>query len=110
MTYTEIKTMLDGVAPTAYYQFPIPGKEPPFICYYTGPSKDLKADNINYQKVDNVVVELYTRNKDFNLERILEESFRENMLTWDRNEPEFLDDEQMWVEVYDLNVIITEGN
>lgn len=109
MTYAEIKTMLDGVAPTAYYQFPIPGKEPPFICFYVDESNDLKADNINYQKVDHVVVELYTREKNFPLEAQLEEAFRNKMLTWDRLET-FLDDERLWLQTYDLNVIITEGN
>lgn len=109
MTYNEIKTMLNAIAPTAYYQFPIPGQEPPFICFYVDGSADLQADNINYQKIDRLVVELYTMNKDFNLEGQLEEAFRDNMLTWERTE-QFLDDERIWMEVYNLNVIITEGN
>lgn len=109
MTHEQIKAMLDDIAPTAYYQFPIPGQEPPFICYFVDGSADLQADNINYQKVDHIVVELYTREKDFDLEGQLEEAFRDNMITWERTE-QFLDDERIWMEVYDLNVIITEGN
>lgn len=109
MTHAEIQTMLNAVAPTAYYQFPMPGQEPPFICFYVDGSSDLQADNINYQKVDRIVVELYTRDKDFSLESKIEEAFRNNMLTWERTE-QFLDDERIWVEVYELNVIITEGN
>ena len=109
MTHEEIKTMLNAVAPTAYYQFPIPGQEPPFICFYVDGSADLQADNINYQKIDRLVVELYTRDKDFDLESQLEEAFRDHMLTWERTE-QFLDDERIWMEVYNLNVIITEGN
>lgn len=109
MTHEQIKAMLNAVAPTAYYQFPIPGQEPPFICYFVDGSEDLQADNINYQKIDSLVVELYTRDKDFDLESQLEEAFRDNMLTWERTE-QFLDDDRIWMEVYDLNVIITEDN
>ena len=125
MTYAEVKTMLDGVeisqgvqVPNAYYQFEDDtGIAPPFICFYYTGSRDLYADNTNYQKIDHLVVELYTREKDFTLEANLESVLNAAGLTWSRAETR-LDDERMYVEVYDMDVIIipddteiiTEGN
>ena len=115
MTYAEVKTMLDAVeissnvsVPNAYYQFEDDtGIIPPFICFYFTGSRDLYADNTNYQKIDHLVVELYTKEKDFTLEAKLEGVLNSNGLTWSREETH-LDDERMYVEVYDMDVIITE--
>ena len=109
MTRKEVSEMIGGIGiPFAYYQFPEgTAIAPPFICFYVDGSEDFQADNINYQKIDHYVIELYSKEKDFDLEARLENALRSNMLTWTRAE-QFLDDEQMLVEVYDINVIITE--
>ena len=115
MTYSDVKTMLDAVeispnvsVPNAYYQFEDDtGIIPPFICFYFTGSRDVYADNSNYQKIDHLVVELYTKEKDFTLEAKLEGVLNSNGLTWSREETH-LDDERMYVEVYDMDVIITE--
>ena len=125
MTYADVKTMLDQVeisqgvsVPNAYYQFEEDtGIVPPFICFYYTGSRDLYADNSNYQKIDHLVVELYTKDKDFTLEAALESVLKACGLTWTKAETR-LDSEQMYVEVYDMDVIIipddeqisTEGN
>ena len=125
MTYADVKTMLDGVeisegvpVPNAYYQFEEDtGIVPPFICFYYTGSRDMYADNSNYQKIDHLVVELYTKEKDFSLEAALESALNAAGLTWSREETR-LDSERMYVEVYDMDVIIipddtennTEGN
>lgn len=111
MTRTEVATMLNNTGlPYAYYQFTNDtAKEPPFICFYFDRSNDLMADNSNYQKIDRLVVELYTKEKDFTNESLVESALAANGLTWTRAE-EFLDDEHMMVEVYDIDVIITEEN
>lgn len=115
MTYSNVKTMLDAVeissnvsVPNAYYQFEDDtGIIPPFICFYFTGSHDVYADNSNYQKIDHLVVELYTKEKDFTLEAKIEGVLNSNGLTWSREETH-LDDERMYVEVYDMDVIITE--
>lgn len=109
MTQAEIQTMLDGVGiPTAYYQFPN-GTEvaPPFICFYFDSSNDVYADNSNYQRIDHLVIELYTREKDFGLERTLEDILRSHGLTWSKSET-FLDDDLMLYDSYDIDILITE--
>ena len=67
MTYKEVSTMVKSIGlPYAYYQFPEGTAEaPPFICFYWSEDNDLKADNINYQKIERLNIELYTDNKDF---------------------------------------------
>jgi len=109
MTYADVQTMLKRIGiPTAYYQFPEKTEiSPPFICFYYSDSRDLYADNRNYQKIEHLVIELYTREKDFDLEASLESVLRDAELTWMKEET-YLDDQQMIVNVYDTDVIITE--
>ena len=109
MTRKEIAEMIESVGvPYAYYQFPEnTQQDAPFICFYNDASRDMYADNTNYQKIDHMVVELYTNNKDFDLEATLEATLNGNGLTWTRAE-QYLDDEGLWVAVYDTDVIITE--
>ena len=78
MTRLEFAQMLQGIEiaegvsiPVAYYEFEqATEKGPPFICYYETGSNDFIADNKNYQRIRPFVVELYTDNKDFALEKL----------------------------------------
>ena len=108
MTYKEVATMLSEVGiPTAYYQFPddTPQK-PPFICFFYPNSNDVIADNTNYQKVEHLAIELYTDNKDFELEQTLEGVLSSHELVYSRSE-EYLDTERMFFVLYETEVIIT---
>ncbi len=111
MTYQEIAELLASVGiPTAYYQFPEDtGQEPPFICFYYASSADMYADNSNYQKIDNLSIELYTDNKDFELESALENVLKGAGLTWTREET-YIDTERMYEVIYSVEVIIKEEN
>lgn len=110
MTYQNIATMLNSVGiPTAYHHFDEgSGQEPPFICFFYESSADMYADDSNYQKIENLVVELYTDNKDFALEQRLESVLRAAGLTWSRDET-YISTERMYEVVYNIVVIITEG-
>lgn len=110
MTYQNIATMLNSVGiPTAYHHFDEgSGQEPPFICFFYESSADMYADDSNYQKIENLVVELYTDNKDFALEQRLESVLRAAGLTWSRDET-YISTERMYEVVYNTVVIITEG-
>lgn len=110
MTYQNIATMLNSVGiPTAYHHFDEgSGQEPPFICFFYESSADMYADDSNYQKIENLVVELYTDNKDFALEQRLESVLRDAGLTWSRDET-YISTERMYEVVYNIVVIITEG-
>lgn len=108
MTYQEIKTMIEGVGvPFAYYQFPETGQTPPFICFYYSDDNDPKADNTNYAKIERLVIELYTAEKEFELEAAIERTLKNAELSWSKNEV-YIDSEKMIMNVYETDVIINE--
>ena len=98
MTYEDIGTMLKTFStasstvtvPFAYTAFPEndptnPAPPPPFICYYYDGDNDLLADNLNYQKIRRMVVELYTDEKDFSLETAVETMLNANGLVFSKD-------------------------
>ena len=107
MTYQGIAQMIETVGiPSAYYQFPEnSGQEPPFICFYYPNNNDFVADGENYVKVVQLVIELYTDNKDFSLEATLEAVLAEYDLVFTREETH-IDSERMYLETYYTEVII----
>lgn len=109
MTYKNIATMIAGIGiPYAYYQFPEgTGQAPPFICFFYENDNDVKADQSNYQKVEHLVVELYTTTKDFEHEQAVEAALKNAGLVYSRNEV-FIDDEKLYQEVYEADVLINE--
>lgn len=109
MTYEEIKQMLDTVGvPLAYYQFShASGQQPPFITYYFQGDNDLKADNINYQKIRQLVIELYTNRKDFTLEAAVESALTAHDLAYSRTE-EYIQTERMHMVTFYTEVLINE--
>lgn len=109
MTTQEIASMVASIGkPYAYYQFPEgTGQEPPFLCFFYDRDNDFKADSKNYQKIEHLIIELYTDNKDFALESTVESVLEAHGMVWTRDE-EWLDDEKMVMVVYEMDVIITE--
>lgn len=109
MTYAEVATMLASTnIPYAYYQFPEKTEQAcPFICFYFSGSNDLAADNINYQKIRTLIIELYTDNKDFELEETVENTLSEYGLVYSRDEA-WIDTEKMNMVSYQTEIVITE--
>lgn len=110
MTYRQVAEMVSSIGvPYAYYQFPNnTGVAPPFVCFYFDSSNDFAADNVNYQRIRPLVLELYTDNKDFTLEQTVENILNQNGLVYSREET-FLDSEKMYMVTFQTNIIITEG-
>ena len=109
MTYTEVAQMVDSFGvPSCYYQFTNDTKvAPPFVSYYYDRSEDVFADNNNYCKINGLIIELYTDNKDFSLEETIENTLKKNDLAFTRVE-NYLDSERMYMVVFTTSVIITE--
>lgn len=108
MTYQEVATMVASIGvPYAYYQFPEgTAQSTPFVCFYFDGSRDLMADDTNYQKIRPLTIELYTDNKDFSLEETVEGVLSSNGLTFARSES-WIDSERMNMVAYTTDVIIT---
>lgn len=107
MTYEEIyKIIADIGFPAAYNHFPEgTAQAPPFVCFYYPASADFYADDINYQKVDQLYIELYTANKDFEAEKIIERKLLENGLAFERSET-YISAEKLYMQLYTTEVLI----
>lgn len=107
MTYKEVAEMVKSLGlPFAYYQFPDGTEIPtPFVVYFYSDSDDLMADNVNYQKIRSLNIELYTDEKDFELESALEDMLSEHELTYYK-EQNYIGSEKMYQTAYEMEVII----
>ncbi len=91
--------------PFAYYEFTNQTAVPtPFICYYLADSSDFAADGINYSKIRQLVIELYTDQKDFELEAGIEAKLTAAGLFYSRNEAA-IDSEQMYMVTFTSEIL-----
>ena len=107
MTYQEIAEMIASInLPYAYVHFSEDtAKAPPFICFYYDGDDDFKADNTNYQKIRPLTIELYTDNKDFVSEALVEATLNANGLVYTRSET-YISTEKMYMVTFQTEVII----
>ena len=109
MLLSEIANMINSIGlPYAYRAFEADtAKAPPFICYlYTGNNPEA-ADNQNYAKIENLVIELYTDHKDFSLEATVENVLNNNDMVFERDEA-WIEKEKMQLTTYTMDVLITD--
>lgn len=107
MTYQEVKELLEAIGfPVCYYSWPVGGAPSlPYIVYYYPSDDDLQADNVNYQKIVNVNIELYTENKDFTAEARVEEALNASHIPFSRLES-YISDENMYEVLYQCQLVI----
>ena len=107
MTYKEIAQLIDGIGyPYAYYQFEQEtAKEPPFICFYYPGRDDMLADDSNYAQITELVIELYTDNKDFAAEAAVESALEAAEIVYEKDET-YIDSERMYMITYTTEVLI----
>ena len=86
---------------------PDTAQPPPFICFYFDRNADLYADNRNYQKVAHLVIELYTDEKDFDLEERVETVLNDADIAYNRMES-YIDSERLYMVTFDTNLIVTK--
>lgn len=106
MTYQDFKGILDTIGlQYTYRSFPI-GNVPelPYFVFYFPSSDDFSADNINYVRIDNVNIELYTENKDFETEKQVETILTQNGFYFDKSET-YIQQEQMYEVLYTIQII-----
>lgn len=106
MTAIQLKELVGGLGlPYAYYQFTKDtAKPPPFICYYLTGSDDFAADGVNYAKIRQLVIELYTKHKDFELEAQIESALRAAGIFYTVAETP-IDSQQMYMTVYTSEIL-----
>ena len=109
MTYKEVSQMIAGIGlPYAYDHFEEGNASPPpFICFLYSGSNDVAADNVNYQKIRPLTIELYTDNKDFGVEQFVETVLNNADLYYSRSEV-YIDSERMYEVIYQTEIVITD--
>lgn len=109
MTYKEVATMISTIGlPYAYNEFPDgTQQEPPFICFLYPSSSDFIADGINYQRIRQLVIELYTPDKNIILEEAVESCLLAHDLAFTRDEV-YIGAERMFQIVYTTEIVLTE--
>ena len=106
MNLMEFKAELEQLEiPIQYRSFSV-GHAPelPYLIFYENDSDNIFADNSNWFDVLNVVCELYTDNKDIELETKLQKLFYDTEIEYNSTET-FIDSENMYMKAYD--VVIT---
>lgn len=96
--------------PYAYDHFTekdTPGK-PPFICFLYPESNNYFADDSVYQKVKRLSIELYTDNKEPEMEEAVEDALDTYGLCYNSSEA-YLDSENMYMVTWETEVLITKG-
>lgn len=106
MTTQDIAQMIAGIGiPYAYYQFDEDtAQEPPFICFYYPASENFNADDTVFKEGAQLNIELYTKEKDFDLEEQIKQALVDNDLVYSWSEI-YLDTEKLhmtnfYTEVY----------
>lgn len=108
MTRKEVAQMVDSIGlPYAYYQFDEDtAQAPPFVVFFFSSSNDLYADQTNYQRIENLSIEFYSSEVDFDTEEAIETILNDAGLTFYK-EQSFIESERMWQTAYDMDVLLT---
>ena len=105
MTLPELKDQLKSLnLPIAYRCFAV-GQVPelPYIVYYADEDIGFHADDIVYYEEYAVTIEVYTGQKDLQLEKKVKELLIENGLPYESYESS-LDSENMYLKAYEIEI------
>lgn len=107
MTYEQISNMIKSLGvPYAYYQFNVGTQiAPPYIVFYYSENDDFMADNTNYATIKHLVIELYTKEKDFALETLIGATLNSHELPYAQFES-YIDSEKLYMNTFESEVII----
>ena len=111
MTTESIATMVGEMAEAIngdfnYLMFPEnSAPNPPYILFYYPRRDDFLADDISYQVITQLNIELYTSEKDFEKEEAIEEILQNCGLVYSKDEA-WQNDEKLFEILYTMEVII----
>jgi hypothetical protein len=97
-----VQILSDYKIPFEFSHFSKP-MTPPFMVYTVPSTNNFKADNSVYLNVDEVEIELYTRQNTLSEEKALEKYMSENGIIWDKVSQSWLDDEKIFMTVYEVS-------
>lgn len=104
MTLDQLKNILKTLKlPVAYSHFK-KRVSPPYIAYSVTQTTNYFADNIVVKKVLNVNIELYTEEKNVELEESLEKILNDNELPYEIEGESFIEEENIYQIIYKITV------
>lgn len=105
MTHEEVMQMLSETGiPFAYDHFAEgESPDPPFICFLFSGSENFSADNVVYAEFSNLSIELYTDEKNPELEDRVEEVLNAHELFWNKSEV-WIETEKLYEVLYTMSV------
>ncbi len=105
MTIKELYAGLIGLGyPVAYSHFSegnVP--DPPFITYFCSGTNNFSADGIAYCKIDEFDIELYSRNKDLDAEKKIEDWLTQKDLFYEKTEY-YIESEKMIQVIFEISI------
>ena len=78
--------------------------ETPYIVYINAYNSNFGADDKVYRKIKNIQIELYTNEKNLEIEKILEDLLDENDIFYEESE-EFIESENLFQKIYEVRLI-----
>lgn len=116
MTLAEVNNMMAeitqrcGLTDYTYYQFADDSAPNlPYLIFYYPSSNNDGADNVVWQKINRLNIELYTDNKEFFIENELETVLTEHGFFYEKSE-QYIKDEKMYEVLYQMEVVINGQN
>ena len=106
MTHEEVMQMLSELddIPFAYDHFAEgESPDPPFICFLFPGSDNFSADNIVYAAFQNLNIELYTDEKNPEIEEAVENVLNSHEIYWEKSEV-WIETEKLYEVLYQMTV------
>ena len=105
MTLEELAGMLEKTGFPFTYDHFAEGEspDPPFICFLFPGSENFAADNVVYMEFSNLSIELYTDEKDPELEDRVEAVLNDHELFWNKSEV-WIESEKLYEVLYQMTV------
>lgn len=103
MTHKELKKLLEVPGyPVAYYAFK-KSKTPPFLAFVREDNESIPADDSVYASWHNYRVELYTDEKNPDVEEVFENLFKENDIYYDVEET-YVESERLHLVIFRIQI------
>lgn len=104
MTLEKLYSILKATGyPVAYSHFEVKTKLP-FITYLVDGSSNFFADNKVYKKIKNIKIELYTAEKNLEIEENLERLLDENEIAYE-TDGTWIESEKLFQKIYEVELI-----
>lgn len=102
MTNAELIAALNTIDGLSFFSLRSPlGTPLPYAVVLYNATDNFEADNISYQKKQNITIELYTQAKDETIEALVESKLDALDIPWDKDET-YDDGQQFYINYYNI--------